>query len=301
MCKLWVCSKGKSLVYILLASLIVASCVPATPETTPIPVPLTINIQQNIQYLTAIDPEASDQLLDIYWPEEKGPWPVVVYTHGSTESKDKDLSKEFGKAMAEQGAVVFVIDYDPNLPDIMILKNGRAFRELAETASCSVRYAREKAPEYNGNPDQIIWVGFSAGGYTGVMASIHRPDQFDLWDAFAAKRGGPGQQIQCTAAGGSDQVNDLVMASGLFYLPTNMEEKDAELGDMLEKIYEPGANMQLRVRMLHGLQDNLVRYNVAEELYNLFNETGYDVELMPTAGGHGLYIEQVIELVNALR
>lgn len=293
--------KGKSLVCILLAGLILSSCAPATPETTPIPVRLTVNIQQNVQYLTAIDPDASDQLLDIYWPEGNGPWPVVVYAHGLSESKDKDLSQEFGKAMAEQGAVVFVIDYDPNLPDIMILKDGRAYRELAETASCSVRYAREKAPEFNGNPEQIIWVGFSAGGYTGVMASIHNPDQFDLWNAFAAKRGGPGEQVQCAATGGSDQVNDLVLASGVFYLPNNMEEKDAELGDLLEKIYEPGANMQLRVRMIHGEQDNSVRYNVAEELYDLFDGAGYDVELKPTAGGHGLYIEQVIEFVNALR
>lgn len=294
-------SREKLILTISFAVIFFTACMPAPPEATPIPVPLPVTVQQNVKYLTAIDPEASDQLVDIYWPEGNGLWPVVVYAHGSTESKDNELSKKFGRTIAEQGFVVFVIDYDPKLPEVMVIKNGRAFRELAESAGCAVLFAREKGPEFNGDPKHIIWVGFSAGGYTGVMASISDPNQFEIWDGFANKRGSPRQQVECAAKGSSDQVNDLVMASGLFYLPENLNEIDAELGEILNKIYKPGANSKLRVRMIHGEQDNVVRFSEADALYTTLNEAGYDVELTPTVGGHSLYLEQVTEILNVLR
>jgi acetyl esterase/lipase len=82
--------------------------------------------------------------------------------------------------LAGQGALVFVFDYEPLVPDVALVNNGRGFRQYAEMTSCAVRFARAQAPAYNGDPQQVTWVRFSAGAYIGGLATFHSADQLAL-------------------------------------------------------------------------------------------------------------------------
>ena len=251
--------------------------------------------------MKGLDPDVEDEMLDVYTPNEPGEWPIVIYAYGSEDNKNNDMSQEVGSTLAAQGFVVFVIDYEPQSPGIIWIKHGRRTRQLVETASCAIRFARAKAPDFNGSPNRVIWAGFSAGGYAGGFAAFHVPDHFALWDEFAANNDGPSQQVQCAVDGGSDQVNDLVMLSSSFYLPPEAKEKDPELWDFLNQIYPPGINTDLRVRMIHGTKDNIVPYADAQSFYNTLKGGGYDIELEAVeGGGHGVYLDQIVETILRL-
>jgi acetyl esterase/lipase len=278
-----------------------ASPTPTPLPPTPLPVPLPVRVETNLLYQSSVDPEADEQKVDIYAPDVPGKWPVVVYAHGSTESKENDMSKKVGRTLAENGYLAFVIDYDPQLPEIAWLKDGRGFRELAETTACAMRFARARAPTYGGDPQNLIWMGFSAGGYAGGAAAMHVPDQDELWQAFAEKRGGPGQQVACVETQASDQVNALVILSSYYYIPSELEEKDAELFDLLNKIYPSGERIEMPIRMLHGTKDNVVLYKYAEEFSASLEQLGYDIKLTSVPGGHGVYLDELLEILSEFR
>lgn len=133
----------------------------------------------DIPYLPDGDPA---HRLDIFRPRHADrPLPVILYIHGGGFVMcDKDTHRGIGLIYADQGHVVFNVNYRlaPRYPYPAALADvGRAFAWVAENAA-----------RYGGDPERIIIAGESAGGnLTLALAAaccfrMDAPDARQIWE-----------------------------------------------------------------------------------------------------------------------
>lgn len=123
-----------------------------------------LTITRNIAYA----PGARSRL-DVYAPRERKPArPVVVFFYGGGwEAGAKGMYGWVGAALARQGYVVMV-------PDYRIYPEVRWPTFLDDCAQ-AVRWARDHAADYGGDPSRLVLMGHSAGAYNAAMLSLdHR-------------------------------------------------------------------------------------------------------------------------------
>ena len=102
--------------------------------------------------------------LDIYAPVDAGDarLPVIVWFYGGSWASGQRSSYDFaGRALAAQGFVSVVPDYRL-VPEVR-------FPGFVEDGAQAVRWVRENIGEYGGDPDNIVLMGHSAGGYIAAM------------------------------------------------------------------------------------------------------------------------------------
>ncbi len=102
---------------------------------------------------------------DILYPSKKGPWPVIVTIHGRPRTQ-ADMA-EVAQALARKGAVVYNVDYRGVRPAYT-----KGFPQAIADVACAIRYARATAKRYGGDPDHVVLVGHSMGGYVGMMVAL---------------------------------------------------------------------------------------------------------------------------------
>ena len=101
------------------------------------------------------------QALDVYRPKgAAGLRPVVVFFYGGNWREGDRADYRFvGGAMTERGYVCVIPDYRL-YPQV-------SFPGFVEDAASAVRWARDHAAEYGGDPDRLFVMGHSAGGAPG--------------------------------------------------------------------------------------------------------------------------------------
>ncbi len=103
--------------------------------------------------------------VDIYAPRHAVHAPVVVFFYGgSWQSGDKSMYSAVGEALAESGVVAIIPDYRV-YPAV-------TFPGFLQDAAQSVRWSRDNAADYGGDPDHIILMGHSAGAYIAAMLAF---------------------------------------------------------------------------------------------------------------------------------
>jgi acetyl esterase/lipase len=108
------------------------------------------------------------QKLDIYTPARAagaGPAPLLVFFYGGSWNSGRRQDYAFaGRAFASRGFVTVVPDYRlyPEVRYPAFLQDGAA----------AVRWARDHAAEYGGDPTRIVLVGHSAGAYNAAMLAL---------------------------------------------------------------------------------------------------------------------------------
>ena len=108
------------------------------------------------------------QTLDIYEPVHGAePLPMVVFFYGGTWQMGEKKAYAFvAKALAAKGYVVAVPNYrlypEVRYPDFL--------RDSAQ----AVRWTRDHAADYGGDPKRIFLMGHSAGAYNAVMLAVDR-------------------------------------------------------------------------------------------------------------------------------
>lgn len=127
------------------------------------------NPQDSEPRVTINIPYTSEMMLDVYAPPEGGSYPVVVAIHGGDSSKGS-LSVLSTK-LAEEGIVVFAVSWHSSPPT-----SKEVFLRGWEDGACAVRFVRQHAAEYQGNPSRIIVVGYSAGGAVGATITLAGDD-----------------------------------------------------------------------------------------------------------------------------
>jgi len=109
---------------------------------------------------------------DAYWPEGKGPFPMVIYIHGGAWSKpgQEVFSEPLCKWLANQGYVVFNVSYR--------LAPKYKFPAQVNDVLGAVIYAKEHAERFNGDPTRVAVMGDSAGGNLAAMVALAWDDPF---------------------------------------------------------------------------------------------------------------------------
>jgi len=104
--------------------------------------------------------------LDIYRPRHaRGQAPVVVFIYGGSWDGGRKSKYAFvGDALASQGLVTLI-------PDYRVYPQVRWPSFLQDNAR-AVRWARDHAADYGGDPNQLFLMGHSAGAYNVVMLAL---------------------------------------------------------------------------------------------------------------------------------
>lgn len=144
-----------------LSALALAACSPLTAFNTLTPKDPAVTVANDVAY-----GEGPRRKLDVYAPKgAKAQVPVLVYFYGGGWSSGRRQDYSFaGKALASRGFLTIVPDYrlypEVRYPDF--LKDGAA----------AIRWAQDHAAEFGGDPNRIVLVGHSAGGYNAVMLAL---------------------------------------------------------------------------------------------------------------------------------
>ena len=119
--------------------------------------PRNVAIHRNLEF---DGPNRLD--LDVYAPANASGAPVVVFFYGgSWESGKRKWYSYVGKTLADNGIVVFIPDYR-KYPDVQ-------FPEFIDDAAKAMRWARDHATEFGGDPSRLYVMGHSAGGQIAAL------------------------------------------------------------------------------------------------------------------------------------
>jgi predicted esterase len=279
------------MIYLALVMLLLGAC--GAPQPTPTVAAPTmtppVEVTSDVVYATLLQPDVTEQILDVYTPEEAGTWPVIVFLHGLNATKEGHIKES--QAIAEQGAVVFTVNWPTWIPDIAARENGKGFREMSEVLSCAIRFARATALDYGGDPSQVTLVGFSYGAAYGAWVALAGDDLDRLWEEFASIRGGPPPQVECVVSGVSANVDAFVGIGGRYDFAEPLHERDSELWQIASPYAHLGQDLDLRVRLIHGERDSTVRSEHSVQFNDVLAEAGYDTSLTLFDGIHRVPIE----------
>ncbi len=107
-------------------------------------------------------------LLDVYAPEgarEGAGFPTVVFLYGGGwDSGERGIYRFLGGALASHGLVVMVPDYR--------LYPAVRYPAFLQDNAAAVRWARDNAGRYGGDPGNLFLMGHSAGGYNAAMLGL---------------------------------------------------------------------------------------------------------------------------------
>jgi acetyl esterase/lipase len=107
------------------------------------------------------------QTLDVYTPEKPAAKaaPVLVFFYGGGWTSGHRQDYGFaGQAFASRGFVTVVPDYR--------LAPAHPYPDFVVDAAAAVRWARDHAAQYGGDPSRIVLVGHSAGAYLALMLAL---------------------------------------------------------------------------------------------------------------------------------
>jgi acetyl esterase/lipase len=106
------------------------------------------------------------QRLDVYVPEPApSAAPVVVFFYGGRwRSGDRDFYRFVGQALVARGYVAVIADYRL-YPEVR-------FPAFIEDGARAVRWAREHAAGYGGDPGRLFVMGHSAGAHIAALLAL---------------------------------------------------------------------------------------------------------------------------------
>jgi acetyl esterase/lipase len=106
------------------------------------------------------------QKLDVYVPDRaRGPLPVVVFFYGGAwQEGRRDQYRFAGEALASRGLLAVVPDYRV-YPEVR-------YPEFLRDGAAVVRWVRDHAGDYGGDPSRLVVMGHSAGAYNAAMLAL---------------------------------------------------------------------------------------------------------------------------------
>lgn len=115
---------------------------------------LTVKLDQ------AYGPDIRNKL-DMYAPADAKNAPVVLFIHGgSWSSSDKNEHTFVGESLARAGYVTGVMNYR--------LAPQNRYPSYVQDAAAALKWMRDHAKDFGGNPNNLFVMGHSAGGFNAV-------------------------------------------------------------------------------------------------------------------------------------
>jgi acetyl esterase/lipase len=145
----------------MLAALLLGGCSPASIVNLFVPTS-GVEITHSVAY-----GDGPRRTLDIYRPTGAAAAPVIVFFYGgSWQSGSKELYAFLGVALARRGYLTVVPDYriypEVRYPDFL--------RDGAQ----AVRWAKDNAARFGGEPKELFVMGHSAGAHIASMLALDR-------------------------------------------------------------------------------------------------------------------------------
>ena len=203
------------------------------------------------------------------------------FAHGSAERKE-DYARLY-RLIAEQGAIVFGIEWPDRSPLATANDARKRSRHVFDVFSCAVRFARTN---YGGDQARLILAGFSAGAGAGGAFALAGESQVGKWDGM--DRVTPPALVKCVASGGSAHVDAFVGIGGPYSRGEVLQKDDPQLWQMTNPYAHLGDNKNLRVRLLHGPFDSVVPIDSSIQFNDALQKAGYDSQFIKTESGHAV-------------
>jgi acetyl esterase/lipase len=128
--------------------------------------PRVAHVERRVVYATH---DGKELTADVFWPDGKGPFPVIVNIPGGAWYKENEewLREPLCRYLCNHSFVVFNVSYS-HAPE-------HGFPDAVNDVLGAIIFAKTSAAKYNGDPDHIGLVGDSAGANLAAMASL-------VWD-----------------------------------------------------------------------------------------------------------------------
>nr|WP_246711845.1 alpha/beta hydrolase [Phyllobacterium myrsinacearum] len=210
------------------------------------------------------------QTLDVYVPKNVRAAPVAIFFYGGTwQNGDKATYAFVASALAAKGIVTIVPDYR--------LYPAVRYPAFVQDGAAVVRWSRDHARTYGGDPDKIFVIGHSAGAYIAAMLALDR------------------QWLNREKLNPQRALKGFVGISGPYdFLPFD----DKTVADIFSPARTPEATQpvnQVRsgnpsVLLLHGQSDDVVYPSNSIALAKKLRAVGsqVDVKLYPGVGHIGI-------------
>ncbi len=105
------------------------------------------------------------QKLDIYAPPSAKGLPMVLFIYGGSWNSGSRSEYGFlGRALASRGFVVVVADYRL-VPEVL-------YPDFVTDGALALRWVRDHAVAYGGDPAKLFIMGHSAGAYNAMMVAL---------------------------------------------------------------------------------------------------------------------------------
>ncbi|MGE0564956.1 MAG: alpha/beta hydrolase [Pseudolabrys sp.] len=119
-----------------------------------------IEVATSIPYATG-----ARRTLDIYRPAQAARAPVIVFFYGgSWQGGEKETYRFVASALARRGYVTIVPDYR-TFPDVR-------YPDFLRDSARALRWARNNAARFGGDPRRLYVMGHSAGAYNAAMLAL---------------------------------------------------------------------------------------------------------------------------------
>jgi acetyl esterase/lipase len=199
------------------------------------------------------------QRLDVYAPDGKGPFPVLLFVHGgSWDSGGKAPYAFAAHAFAARGFVVAVADYRL-VPEVH-------YPDFVDDVALAVTWLDQHGAQWKGDGRGVFAVGHSSGAYNVVQAVL---------------RNGLHGRVRAFAA----------LAGPFDFLPLDSPKSIAAFGREKNLAATQPINLDVSeappLLLLHGLDDTTVGPYNSQNLFAHFKTAGRATELKTYAGiGH---------------
>lgn len=125
-----------------------------------------VAVTKDVFYVDGKDRHEKKHRLDLFVPDGKGPFPVLMFIHGGAwEMGDKALYGHVGEAFARRGIVTAVVSYRLS-PEV---KHPAHIQDVARAFA----WLKKNAKNYSGDPDRIFVTGQSAGGHLTALLALN--------------------------------------------------------------------------------------------------------------------------------
>jgi acetyl esterase/lipase len=281
----------KKTVYLsLLILMLSAACTIAeTPEPTPTQLPVEVLTSETleptptqlpVEVLTSITyaEDSPLQSLDVYLPStEDGPYPTILAIHGGGfHARSKALYAQIGPYYAQQGIALVAINYR--------LTPTYSYPAQVVDSFCALAWLHANHEEYGFDPNRVVVMGGSAGGYLAAMLGTVDDPNIYLKDCPNEYPSAEAVQAAVIYYGFYEFTNiDDYPKSGLgsltMFWGAKYEDLPAEqLEEMSPIMHIDGSEPPFI--LLHGTADTDIPSVMSERFAESLVQAGVDVELV---------------------
>lgn len=249
-----------------------ASCTAAEvpePTSTPKPVEVTTSlsyaeddIRQKLVYLP---------------PTGESPYPTILAIHGGGfQARSKDIYKQIGLHYARQGYAFIAINY----------RLAPAYSYPAQVADsfCALAWLHANREAYDFDPNRVVVMGGSAGGYLAAMLGTVDDPNIYLEDCPSEYPSGEAIQAAVIFYGFYDFTNiddfpeSEFRSLRMFWGGQHDEIPSAQLEEMSPIMHIDGSEPPFII--LHGTADESIPSVMSERFADTLEQAGVDVELV---------------------